>query len=67
MVLLNQILELARLRLERCVISAPFTGRVTELNEEQDEYVTPGKKLFTIVDDAALELEVSLDSRDDDN
>jgi len=63
-VLVEQAMELARLRLERCVIRAPFTGRITELNVEQDEYVTPGKKLFTIVDDADLELEVSLDSRD---
>ena len=29
-----------------------------------DEYVTPGRKLLTIVDDADLEVEVSLDSRD---
>jgi RND family efflux transporter MFP subunit len=60
----HQAMELARLRLERCVIRAPFTCRVAELNVEQDEYVTPGRKLFTIVDDADLEMVVSLDSRD---
>lgn len=57
-------LELARLHLERCVIRAPFTGRITELNMEVNEYVTPGRKLLTMVDDADLEIEVSLDSRD---
>jgi RND family efflux transporter MFP subunit len=63
-VLVQQAMELAKLHLERCVIRAPFTCRITELNVEQDEYVTPGRKLFTVVDDADLEVEVSLDSRD---
>jgi RND family efflux transporter MFP subunit len=57
-------MALAKLRLERCVIRAPFTGRITERNVEQNEYVTPGRKLLTVVDDADLEVEVSLDSRD---
>ena len=57
-------MALAKLRLERCVIRAPFTGRITERNVEVNEYVTPGRKLLTIVDDADLEVEVSLDSRD---
>lgn len=60
----QQTMELAKLRLERCVIRAPFTCRITELNMEQEEYVTPGRKLFTVVDDSDLEVEVSLDSRD---
>ncbi len=60
----QQAIELAKLRLERCVIRAPFTGRITERNVEVNEYVTPGRKLLTIVDDADLEVEVSLDSRD---
>lgn len=60
----QQAMEMAKLRLERCVIRAPFTCRITELNVEQDEYVTPGRKLFTIVDDGDLEVLLSLDSRD---
>jgi multidrug efflux system membrane fusion protein len=60
----QQAMELAKLRLERCVIRAPFTGRITGLDVEVDEYVTPGRKLLTIVDDTDLEVEVSLDSRD---
>jgi RND family efflux transporter MFP subunit len=53
-----------KLQLSRCVIRAPFTGRVTELHAEQDEYVTPGKDLLTLTDDSDLEVQVSLDSRD---
>lgn len=60
----RQAMELAKLRLARCTIRAPFTGRITEINVEQDEYVSPGRKLLTLVDDADLEVEVSLDSRE---
>jgi len=60
----RQAMELARLRLGRCVIRAPFTGRVLECMVERDEYVTPGKQLLTLVDDADLEVIVSLDSSD---
>ncbi|MCI5179766.1 MAG: HlyD family efflux transporter periplasmic adaptor subunit, partial [Candidatus Electrothrix sp. AW3_4] len=60
----QQSIAQAKLQLERCVIRAPFTGRVTELHAEQDEYVTPGKDLLTLTDDSDLEIRVSLDSRD---
>jgi RND family efflux transporter MFP subunit len=60
----RQAMELARLRLGRCVIRAPFTGRVLECMVEQDEYVTPGKQLLTLVDDTDLEVIVPLDSSD---
>ena len=60
----EQARESARLRLERSVIKAPFTCRITEVMVEQHEYVTPGRKLMTITDDTDLEIVVSLDSRD---
>ncbi len=60
----KQAMESAKLRLERSVIRAPFTCRVTEVMVEQYEYVTPGRKLITITDDSNLEIVVSLDSRD---
>jgi RND family efflux transporter MFP subunit len=60
----RQARDMARLHLERCVVRAPFTGRISELQVQRDEYVAPGRKLFTLVDDADLEVEVSLDSRD---
>jgi RND family efflux transporter MFP subunit len=60
----EQAMESAKLRIERSVIRAPFTCRVTEVMVEQHEYVTPGRKLITITDDSKLEIIVSLDSRD---
>ena len=60
----RQAAEAAKLKLSRCTLFAPFTGRITRLNVEQGEYVTPGKELLTIVDDADLEVKVSLDSRE---
>ncbi|RUM36715.1 MAG: hypothetical protein DSY50_01915 [Desulfobulbus sp.] len=60
----RQARESARLKLERCTVRAPFTGRLTEVHIDQGEYVTPGKPLLTIVDDADLEIDVSLDSRE---
>jgi RND family efflux transporter MFP subunit len=60
----EQSIAQAKLQLGRCVIRAPFTGRVTELHADQDEYVTPGKNLLTLTDDSDLEVRVSLDSRD---
>ncbi len=60
----EQAMEKAKLHLDRCVIRAPFDCRITKLNVEQDEYVTPGKNLLTLVDDSDLEVEVSIDSRD---
>ena len=61
---IKQTIDQAKLQLSRCVIRAPFTGRVTELHAEEDEYVTPGKDLLTLTDDSDLEVQVSLDSRD---
>jgi RND family efflux transporter MFP subunit len=60
----KQSIEQAKLQLSRCVIRAPFTGRVTELFADKDEYVTPGKNLLTLTDDSDLEIQVPLDSRD---
>lgn len=60
----EQAMQQAKLRLERCVIKAPFTCRITEVTIEKDEYVTPGRKLVTLADDGDLEIIVSLDSRE---
>ncbi|WPD22987.1 MAG: efflux RND transporter periplasmic adaptor subunit [Candidatus Electrothrix scaldis] len=66
----NQIIQIkktidqAKLQLSRCVIRAPFTGRITELFVDQGEYVTVGKNLLTLTDDSDLEVQVPLDSRD---
>ncbi len=56
--------ERARIKLDRCVIRAPFSGRISMVDIEQDEYVNPGHKMLTLVDDSALEVVVPMDSRD---
>jgi RND family efflux transporter MFP subunit len=56
--------EKAEIQLARCVVRAPFTGRVSAVEVEENEYVTPGKKMLTLIDDTALEVVVPLDSRD---
>jgi RND family efflux transporter MFP subunit len=60
----RQLREIARLRLERCILKSPFSGRITQVKVEEGEYVTPGKELLQIVDDRDLEIEVPLDSRE---
>ena len=52
----------AEIQLERCLLHAPFSGRVRRVEVEADEYVTPGKKMVTLVDDSNLEVLVPLDS-----
>ncbi len=56
--------ERATIQLSRCVLHAPFTGRVSWVGVEADEYVTPGKKMITLVDDSTLEVMVPLNSRE---
>ncbi len=57
-------LDRATIQLSRCVLRAPFAGRVSRVEVEADEYVTPGKKMITLVDDSILEVLVPLDSRE---
>jgi multidrug efflux system membrane fusion protein len=61
---ITQSLQQTKLYLSRCIIRAPFTGRITELFAEQDEYVNPGKNLLTLTNDNDLEVQVPLDSRE---
>ncbi len=66
----NQIIQVrktrdrAEIQLSRCLLHAPFTGRVAWVGVEADEYVIPGRKMITLVDDSVLEVKVPLDSRD---
>ncbi len=57
-------LEIARIRLERCEVYAPFNGRVKTVTLETGQYVTPGPPVVTLADDSVLEIHVPLDSRD---
>ncbi len=57
-------LEIARIRLERCEVRAPFNGRVKTVTLETGQYITPGPPVVTLADDSVLEIHVPLDSRD---
>ncbi len=57
-------LEIATIRLERCVVAAPFTGRVSRVAIEQGQFVSAGIAAVTLADDSMLEIHVPIDSRD---
>ncbi len=57
-------LSLAQKNLKRCVVRAPFNGRIKKKSVEPGQYVTPGKPLVTLANDALLEIQVPLNSRD---
>ncbi len=56
--------RLAQTNLERCKVSAPFTGRIKMANIEPGQYVAPGQGIVTLADDSRLEIQVALDSQD---
>jgi membrane fusion protein (multidrug efflux system) len=41
----------------KCVLPAPFAGRVAEQKAREQQYVQPGQPLLDIIDDSTLELE----------
>jgi RND family efflux transporter MFP subunit len=49
--------ELAEVMLSKCVIVAPFGGRVGELRVREQQYVQSGQPLVEVIDDSSLELE----------
>lgn len=57
-------LSAAQCDLDRCVVRAPFTGRVKEASLESRQYVAPGQFAAKLADDSILEIHVPLDSRD---
>ncbi|MGW9065872.1 efflux RND transporter periplasmic adaptor subunit [Achromobacter animicus] len=52
-----------RVLVDRCVIAAPFAGRVGETYARASESVAEGEKLVSIYDDSAFELEAIVPSR----
>ena len=44
----------AELNLSRCLIKAPFTGKIAEILTKEYETVRPGQQLFRIIDDTSL-------------
>jgi RND family efflux transporter MFP subunit len=57
-------LATAEANLERSEVRAPFDGRVKLVSLEKGQYVVPGQDVLTLANDATLEIEVPLDSRD---
>lgn len=50
-------LAAARAVVSKCVIAAPFGGRVAEQKAREGQYAQPGQALLDILDDSSLELE----------
>ena len=55
--------QLAALDVSRCIITAPFSGRVAERKVQPFQYVTVGQPVIDILDDRDLELELLASSR----
>ena len=50
-------------QLSKCVIAAPFAGRVAEQKAREQQFVQAGQPLLDILDDSALELEFIVPSK----
>nr|WP_272907257.1 efflux RND transporter periplasmic adaptor subunit [Pseudohongiella sp. O18] len=48
---------------DRCVIHAPFAGKVESLPVKQYQFVAEGQELMTILDDSVLDVEMVVPSR----
>jgi RND family efflux transporter MFP subunit len=55
--------DMAKTLLSKCVISAPYSGRVAEQKVREQQYVQAGQPLLEILDDSTLELEFLAPSR----
>lgn len=56
-------LAIAEVMVERCVVIAPFSGRVAELPVERHQFVAEGEELVAILDHTVLEVEMIVPSR----
>lgn len=57
-------LKAARLDVERCVLTAPFSGRIKESAVETGAYVSTGFSALTLCDDRVQEIQVPLSDRE---
>lgn len=55
--------QMSRTLLNKCVVGAPFSGRIAEQKAREQQYVQPGQPLLEILDDSSLELEFLVPSR----
>jgi RND family efflux transporter MFP subunit len=49
--------------IDKCVIYAPFSGRISVLHARKHQFVSVGQPLFEILDDTNLEVELLIPSR----
>ena len=56
----EQRLERARLALTRRMVTAPFAGRVADLQVEAGQHVGPGQTAVSIIDDSRMKVEVDV-------
>lgn len=54
---------LMQVTLDKCIIPAPFNGRVAEQKAREQQYVQPGQALLEVLDDSSLELEFIVPTR----
>lgn len=54
---------ITKILVDRCVIAAPFPGRVAAVNVKSHQYVPEGHELLEILDDRQLEAEMVVPSR----
>ena len=47
--------------LSKCIVTAPFTGRLTKVSIENNQYVASGQTVLEMADDSVLEVKVPLD------
>lgn len=56
-------MALIQVTLDKCVIPAPFNGRVAEQKAREQQFVQPGQALLEVLDDSSLELEFIIPTR----
>lgn len=57
-------LKTAQLNVKRCLLTAPFTGRIKEESIQMGGYIAKGSRGMILADDTALEIEVPLSEQD---
>ncbi len=55
--------ESMRVNVSKCILKAPYTGRIAKLHVDAFQYVTPGKPLMDIIDTSRLEIRLIVPSR----
>lgn len=55
--------EAMRVNVSKCILKAPYVGRIAKLHVDAYQYVTPGKPLMDIIDTSRLEVRLIVPSR----